>query len=66
MRVCARAYVCVCVRARARACNNCIIIIGLDLIGVIFIAQYLTDKGEHAALCQNKNVYIKTSKRIII
>ena len=33
------------------------------IITVIFIALYLTDKGEHTTLYKiNNNVYIKTSK----
>ena len=35
-------------------------------IAVISIVLYLTDRGEHTALCKiNRNVYIKTSKIII-
>ena len=35
------------------------------IIAVIFVAPYLTDKGEHTALYKvNNNVYIKTSKII--
>ena len=35
------------------------------IIAVIFVAPYLTDKGEHTTLYQvNNNVYIKTSKLI--
>ena len=45
----------------------CTLIIIMIIIAVIFIALYLTDKGERAVLYKiNKNVYIKASKMIII
>ena len=43
------------------------IIIMTKIIAIISIAPYLTDMGEHAALYKtNKNVYIKTSKSVIM
>ena len=44
-----------------------IIIIMTKIIAIISIAPYHTDMGEHTALYKiNKNVYIKTSKTIIM
>ena len=37
-------------------------IIIIIIIEVIYIAQYLTDKGEHTALSYTQNIHIKPQK----
>ena len=53
--------------SRIKTNHSKIIVIIIIITAAVSIAPYLTDNGEHTALYKiNKNVYIETSKTIIL